>query len=181
MPHPTEQLIFKRNRWEAIIWQIGYIALTLFGLILPIYTFFFYHESDALQGKVVSAIALLFVPMFLSVLVYTGDIHIDDEGIGRWLWGKRVQYIRWSDVKTMTIATIVIRNWFPSFLTSYCLYTTEKRSWINSQLHDLRFDGKIPDIEKLAAIVTDNIRRYNAKIIDKRDRSSGNNWRHTGK
>jgi hypothetical protein len=71
-------------------------------------------------------------------------------------------------VTAKTIDTIIIRNWLAKFLTSYCLYTTKKQSWINSQVHSMRFDGDMPNADKLVAAVMGHLVEHNVPVIDRR-------------
>ena len=96
------------------------------------------------------------------------NIHIDNNGIGWWVWGKRWRYIRWVAVKMITIATVIVRNWIPRFVTSYCFYTTEYRSWFNSQRHGMGFSNDLPNSGALIEAVDKYVRQLNIPVLDNR-------------
>ena len=82
--------------------------------------------------------------------------------------GGRGKYIRWADVKTITIKTIRAYNQCPPTMTSYCLYTTDSMSCHNAQKHGMRFDDRRPNAQELIHAVDRYVQQHNIVVLDKR-------------
>jgi hypothetical protein len=160
--------IFRREASTRITYDVVITIFAAACMWFFIEFFFLYSKSDVLTGQIVSLGMFAFAPLLFWGRIYISDIYINNEGIEWWLWGKRRRYIRWNDVKAMTIDTIIIRNYLVKVVTSYCLYTTEKRTWINSQLHGMRFDGDMPNVDKLVAAIMGHLIEHNVPVIDSR-------------
>jgi hypothetical protein len=168
-------LIFKRERWFIAVFDFILLLVIPWCAWLTFYIFFFYHpviherHSDLVEARIVCLAALLFLcPQLFLTRIYVADIHLDDDGMGRWAWGRRWKYIRWADVKVITIKIIHAYNQRPSTMTSYCLYTTDNMTFRNAQKYGMRFDDSWPDAQALIAAVTQYVRQHNIKVLDKR-------------
>jgi hypothetical protein len=103
-------LVFKRPWWIVAVANLLIIFFVFFSIWLTVYTLFFFHatpkDNDVVGDRLVSLGLLTVSPYFIWLRIFLGDIHIDNDGIGWWSWGRRRRYIRWTDVKIMTIDTI---------------------------------------------------------------------------
>lgn len=166
-PHNPAQ-IFKRELSLCLIFDLFIFAFYAGSLWMLVTAFFFYTKYDVIEVRWVSLALTAFCPVLLWGRIYAADIYVGDDGIAWWLWGRPWRSIRWSDVTAMTIETITVRNYLVTFATSYCIYTTEKRNWLNSQLHGMRFDGDILNADKLIAAVTGHLIEHNVPVFDER-------------
>jgi hypothetical protein len=160
--------IFKRELSLCLLFDLFIFAFYAVCAWLFVTAFFFYSKYDVIKVRELSLALIAFCPVLFWGRIYIADIYVDNGGIAWWLWGRRWRYIRWSDVTSLTIDTIIIRNYLAKFVTSYCLYTTEKRTWINSQLHGMRFDADIPSADKLVAAVMGHLIEHNVPVLDRR-------------
>jgi len=160
--------IFLQDKFTKVAFNIAIACFLSVGIWLFVDSFFCYAKNDALTEQIIGLVLLALCPVLFWARVYLGDIYINRDGIEWWLWGRCWKSIPWAKVKSMTVETIVVRNWLARFVTSYCLYTTDKRNWINSQLHGMRFSEDRPDADNLVAAVKGRLAEYNIPIIDRR-------------
>src|SRR5271155_3660050 len=92
-------LIFKREWYIRATFNAFLIFYIPFFSWLTIDAFFFFHptprDHDVIGDRIVSLALLMCSPFFLLGRISAGDIHVDDDGIGWWVWGKQWLYIRW--------------------------------------------------------------------------------------
>jgi hypothetical protein len=164
-------LVFKHERYIVAAFNLVLITAIPFFVWMTFYSFFFYTGIDVVEVRIVCLALLIFSPMFFIGRIYAGDIHVDDEGIGWWAWGRRWRYIRWTDVKAITVKTIAAYNQIPPTQTSYCLYTTDNMSFYHSQRYGMRFDDHIPNAKALIDAVDGYVRRHNILVLDRRGKT----------
>jgi hypothetical protein len=161
--------IFKREWYVRIVFDLLLLVSVPLMIRITVYAFSSSYPFDDFVGARITCLAILaFTPMFFLGRIYWGDIHVDDEGIGWWVWGKRWTYIRWADVTAITIEIIAAYNQIPPTMTSYCLYTTDKLTYYNSQRHGMRFDDHIPNADAFIDAVDRNVRKHNIVVQDRR-------------
>ena len=143
------------------------MLLTTAGFIAAnIYTFFFYKLPDVVGARIATMTFLfIFCPFLFLGRTFSADIHVDDDGIGWWFWGRRWKYIRWSDVNVMTIETILVFGNSPPMVTFYNFYRTDKTPTF---FYPLKFGDDIQNAEALIAAVTQYVRQHNIKVLDRR-------------
>lgn len=83
-------LLVNKYEWSLIA-ALNFCVIVFVPLIiwLTVYTFFFYTGGDLVKGKIFCTACLLFSPMFVWTRIDAGDIHVDDDGVGLWAWGRR--------------------------------------------------------------------------------------------
>jgi len=172
----TAPLIFKQERWFIAFYDLVLLIVIPGCIWMTLYIFVFYDPAIYTRHSLAEA-RIVCPPMFFFLCVgilagrlYVADIHVDDDGIGWWAWGRRLLYLRWADVKTITIETIRAYNQVPPTVTSYCLYTTDKLNFYNSQKHGMRFDDNIPNAEALIGAVDRYVQQYNIVVLDRRSK-----------
>lgn len=167
-------LVFKHEWYVLAVANFAVISLASISIWLICYSFFFDTGTDIVGDRICSLGLPIFSPLFLVTRIYLGDIHVDDDGIGWWAWGRRWRYIRWADLKVITADIVAAYNQIPTTATSYCLYTTAKMSWYNSQRYGMRFDDHIPNAEALIQAVDRYVRQHNILVLDRRNDSAKN-------
>jgi hypothetical protein len=166
---PNNTLLVNKYEWPVIAaLNFCVIVFVPFCVWLAVYTFFFYTGSDVVKARIYCTAFLLFSPMFIWGRIGSGDIQVDDDGIGLWTWGRRWKYIRWVDVKNLTLFTIPAFQGKKPTRTSYCLYITDEKSHHNSQKCGLSFIDSRPHVEALIDAVNRYIQLHNIEVIDKR-------------
>src|SRR5690348_2545462 len=99
------QIIFKRPWYQVLAGDLIVITTSSLFCYLTILSFFIYPHThmhnDVLNDRIISVGGLIISSVFFRIRIYGGDIHIDDEGIGKWVWGRRWRYLRWADVKNV--------------------------------------------------------------------------------
>ena len=120
-------LIFKEPRWWVVLYDLSLLLFTAAFVLANIDTLFFYKFDDVVTARFITlAFLFIFCPLLFLGRTYLADIHVDDDGIGWWVWGRRWKYIRWVDVKVMTIKTIFVYGNVPPMVTFYRFYRTDK-------------------------------------------------------
>lgn len=154
--------IFKGSLFQKAVWDISLAIVTTACIALTVHTFFFYHFADVIAARIVSLLFLfVFCPFLFWGRIFIGDIHVDENGIGWWVWGRRWSYINWSDVRVMTIKTCIAYNQNPPIVTLYSLYRSDK----TPQFNPLRFGDDLPNAKSLIDIVTQHIKIHNGRIV----------------
>lgn len=163
-------LIFKEKRWHVVLYDLSILLVTGACIWLNIYSFFLDKVDHDATGKIITLFLLLtFCPAVFWGRTTLADIHVDDDGIGWWLWGRRWKYIQWADVKVMTIETILVYGNAPPMVTFYRFYRTDKTPGFGSLLS---FGDNIPNAGALIAAVTQYIQQHNIKVLDRRVRAT---------
>lgn len=162
-----EILIFRRNRTENFIVDLACLLLLVMPACLDCYMLFFDHKADAgLACLFLTACVFFFTGAFYASKIYRADIHVDDEGMSWWFWGKRRKYFAWTSIKTITKDRVFTQQFSRPFINSYCLYTSAKRTWWAATRHGMRFDSNIPNAPALIELVNEYIRQYQIDVID---------------
>ena len=161
-------LIFRYGWYSRLGTDIGVFVFIPAILFFNIHVFFFYQASDVIEARIVMVLFLLYSPMYILTRIYTGDVHIDDIGISRWLWGRKFLFIAWDDVKAATLDTIYISTLNPPQQTAGSLYRTDRMSFLDVQLRGIRFDTGLPNGDLLLDYILQHLREHNVKIIDRR-------------
>jgi hypothetical protein len=164
-------IIFKHPRWSVVFGDTFLLLFTTAFIFANIDTFFFYKFSDVITARIVTlAFLFLFCPFLFLGRTFIADIHVDEDGIGWWFWGRRWKYIRWADVKVMTIETIVAYGLAPQPVTLYSFYRTDKTPTF---FYPLKFGDDIQHAEALVAAVAQYVQQYNIKVLDRRGETEG--------
>ena len=160
-------LIFKQKRWWVVLCDLFFLLFTTAFILANIDTFFFYEFADVATARIFTlAFLFIFCPFLFLCRTYLADIHVDDDGIGWWVWGRRWKYIRWADVKVMTIDTIFVYGNVPPMVTVYSFYGTDKTPTF---FHPLKFGDDISNADALIAAVTQYVQQHNIEVLDRRN------------
>lgn len=125
-------LIFKEQGSWVVLCDLFLLLFTTAFILANIDTFFFYKLDDLVTARILTlAFLFIFCPLLFLGRTYLADIHVDDDGIGLWLWGRRWKYIRWVDVKNLTLITIPTYVGNDRIKTGYCLFVAGMKSSIN--------------------------------------------------
>lgn len=161
-------LIFRQERWKAVMLSIALPLMIAFSIWFFAYFFFFQKNSgssDLIVARALGIVFISFIPLWALALTGTADIHVDNDGIGRWFCGKRLSYVPWHDLKMMTIESFISQR---KVITCYRLFATEERNFINFQLHGLAFSDNTLDSKQLIELINEQIQKYNVPVIDHR-------------
>jgi hypothetical protein len=162
----NDQLIFKQAKWYVVVYDISILLVTGACIWLNVDSFLFYKRPDVATYQIVSlAFLFIFCPMVFLGRRYLADIHVDGDGISWWFWGRRWKYIQWTDVKVMTIETIVSYGLVARPVTLYSFYRAEKTPTF---FYPLKFGDDIKNGRELIAAVTKYVRQHNIKVLDRR-------------
>jgi hypothetical protein len=157
-------LIFKRELWYRALVDLSLLLWIPCSIWLAFDAFFSYAGSEVTGYRIITVVLVIFGALIFLGRIYIGDIHLDDDGIGWWVWGRRWDYIKWSDIKVITIEIIAAPNGKPRTQTIYSFYRTEK----TPSFHGLRFDDHIPNAEALIDAVDEQVRKHNIPVLDRR-------------
>jgi hypothetical protein len=159
-------LIFKEKRWFVVLCDLSLLLVTGACIWLNIYSFFLDKIDHDATGRIITfSLLFTFCPFLFLGRTTVADIHVDDDGIGWWFWGRRWKYIRWANAKVMTIETILVYGNSPPMVTFYNFYRTEKTPTF---FYPLKFGDDIPNAGALVAAVTQYVRQHNIKVLDRR-------------
>ena len=162
-------LIFKEKRWYVVLYDLCLLLFTAAFIVANIYTFFFYKLDEVVTARILSSFFLfIFCPLLFWGRTTLADIHVDDDGIGWWVWERRWKYIRWADAKVMTIETILVYGNAPPMVTFYRFYRTDKTPRFG---YLLSFGDDIPNADALIAAVKQYVQQYSIKVLDRRNRA----------
>jgi hypothetical protein len=158
--------VFKREWYIRVVFDLFLIVSIPLMIWITAYAFSpSYPFDDFVGARIIGLLFLIvFCPCLFLVRTSVGNIHVDDDGIGWWAWGRRWLYIRWSEVKVITVAIIAAYNQIPPTQTIYSLYRTEK----TPSFHLLRFDDHMPNAGALIDAVDRNVRKHNIPVLDRR-------------
>jgi hypothetical protein len=117
------------------------------------------------EARVVCLMLLLLAcPWFFIIRLSAGNVQVDDSGIGWWAWGRRWMYIRWTEIKIITVDIVAAYYQIPKTTTTYSFYKTEKIP----NFHLLRFDDHFPNANALINTVDQYVRQYEIPVLDRR-------------
>jgi hypothetical protein len=160
--HPQ---LFKREWYLRAIFDSFLLYMGPFCVWLIIHTFFFYAKPDVIEARVISLALACFFPILFVARLAFGNIRVDDDCIGWWAWGKRWLYIRWQNVKVITVEIAAAYNQITNTQTMYNLYPTDK---IRSLFYLRKFDDHIPNAPALIDAVDHYVRQYQIPVLDRR-------------
>jgi hypothetical protein len=164
--HP---LIFKEQRWWVVACDLSLLLVTGACIWLNIYSFFLDTIDHDATGRIITLFLLFtFCPLVFLGRTSLGDIHVDDDGIGFWIWGRQWKYIRWADVKNLTLITIPTYVGNNRIQTAYSLFIAGKKSSLNSLRCGMSFYDDRPQTKALIDAVNRYIQQNHIEVIDKR-------------
>jgi hypothetical protein len=127
-----------------------------------------YPFNDVIEVRSITCLLVYCSWPLLKGRIYAGDIHVDDDGLGWWVWGRRYRYIRWVEIQGITVTTIATPKEKPRTATTYSFYKTEKRPF----WYGLRFDDHIPNANALIEAVDQQVQKHSIPVLDQRGKYS---------
>jgi hypothetical protein len=172
----TQAQLFKSEWYLRLLFDL--VLLFTIPLCTSIVVFTFSHAytgDDVVEARIVSVLLLLFgCPLFFMARLGVPNIVVDGDGIGWWIWGCRLMYIRWIDVKIITVEIVAAYNQIPSTATIYSFYKTDK----TPNFHLLHFDDHFPNANALVDTVDQYVRQHEIPVLDRRGDGSAKTKRY---